>query len=97
MKHYSNFVELEKGFSRFYANLRTPVLPALSEYSISMPQSIDDTRIRLEQYLRQLVSLPDAITCPALESFLDLSPLALKAENLKLTSQVNEFFFFLES
>eukprot|EP01041_Mallomonas_annulata_P000815 gene815-1591_t len=89
IRSYNQFQRLEFDLSRNLSHLSLPILPINCDIGISLHQTVDDTRLRLEKYLQSLISIRDIWYCPFFDKFLNMSNFSLHLENIALKGQLS--------
>jgi hypothetical protein len=69
-KRYSDFDALDKSIKEVYANL--PSLPAKTLFKISDKKQIEDRKVILNSYLKEIINRKDMRTCVTFRKFIDL-------------------------
>ena len=69
-KRYSDFDTLDKAIKDVYANL--PSLPAKTLFKISDKKQIEDRKVILNTYLKEIINRKDMRTCMTFRKFIDL-------------------------
>ncbi|KRX05178.1 WD40-repeat-containing domain [Pseudocohnilembus persalinus] len=97
---YSQFDELHKQLKKLYSGM--PHLPGKSLFKVTEDAQLDERRLKLQDYLRTLISRPDIFNSDSLKQFLQLdkyaseaivNPPKLLAETSGFNHGVRDFFY----
>lgn len=69
-KRYSDFDTFDKSINSIYSNL--PKLPTKTLFKISDKNQIEDRRVLLNKYLKELINRKDLRTCQSFRKFIEI-------------------------